>query len=116
MTVFTPTDRPKSVSNGCVIEDFGGAFVLSIGVLIFCWYTWGLLPGTCSHLWFAGVRECPSWFSIVGATVTAHQFFCILHFCHTCSLYREELVVQFPARGSTQVLLHVCIFPGVLWL
>ena len=25
-----------------------------------------------------------------------------------------ELVVQFPARGSTQVLL--CLFPGVLWL
>ena len=27
---------------------------------------------------------------------------------------RVELVVQFPARGSTQVLL--CLFPGVLWL
>ena len=52
--------------------------------------------------------------SIVGATVTVHQFFCILHFCHTCSLCRVELVVQFPARGSTQVLL--CLFPGVLWL
>ena len=25
-----------------------------------------------------------------------------------------ELVVQFPARGSTQVLL--CLFPGALWL
>ena len=35
-------------------------------------------------------------------------------FCHTCSLCRVELVVQFPARGSTRVLL--CIFPGVLWL
>ena len=35
-------------------------------------------------------------------------------FCHTCSLCRVELVVQFPARGSTQVLL--CFFPGVLWL
>ena len=72
------------------------------------------LPGTWSHLWFAGVRECPPWCSIVGATVTVHQFFCILHFCHTCSLCRVELVVQFPARGSTQVLL--CLFPGVLWL
>ena len=28
---------------------------------------------------FAGVRECPPWYSIVGATVTVHQFFCILH-------------------------------------
>ena len=32
-----------------------------------------------SQLWFAGVRECPPWFSIVGATVTVNQFFCILH-------------------------------------
>ena len=62
----------------------------------------------------AGVRECPPWCSIDGATVTVHQFFCILLFCHTCSLCRVELVVQFPARGSTQVLL--CHFPGVLWL
>ena len=38
MTVFTPTDRPKSVRNCNVIEDFGGAFVLSIGFRIFCWY------------------------------------------------------------------------------
>ena len=31
------------------------------------------------HVCFAGVRECPPWCSIVGATVTVHQFFCILH-------------------------------------
>ena len=30
------------------------------------------------------------------------------------SLCLVELVVQFPARGSTQVLL--CLFPGVFWL
>ena len=58
-------------------------------------------------------RDYPPWCSIVGATMTVHQFFCILHCCHTCSLFRFELVVQFPARGSTQVL---CLFPGVLWL
>ena len=45
---------------------------------------------------------------------TVHQFFWILHFCHTCNLCRVELVVQFPARGLTQVLL--CLLPGVLWL
>ena len=28
MAIITPTDRPKSVRNRCVIEDFGGAFVL----------------------------------------------------------------------------------------
>ena len=47
-------------------------------------------------------------------TKNGHFGFCILHFCHTCSLCRVELVVQFPARGLTQVLL--CLFPGVLWL
>ena len=30
MTVVTPTDSPKSVSNRCVIEAFGGVFVLSV--------------------------------------------------------------------------------------
>ena len=42
-------------------------------------YETALIPGTWSHLWFAGVRECPRWCSIVGATVTVHRFFCILH-------------------------------------
>ena len=60
------------------------------------------------------VNECPPWCSIFGVTVTVHQFFCILHFCHTFSLCRVRLVTQFPARSSTQVLL--CLFPGVLWL
>ena len=35
-------------------------------------------PGLTSGL--QGVRECPPWCSIVGATVTVHQFFCILHY------------------------------------
>ena len=38
-----------------------------------------LLPGTWSHLWFEWFRECPPWCSIVSATVTVHQIFCILH-------------------------------------
>ena len=29
VTVLTPTDRPKSVRNRCVIRDFGGVFMLS---------------------------------------------------------------------------------------
>ena len=71
-------------------------------------------PGHLISPLVAGVRDCPPWCSIVGATVTVHQFFFILHFCHTCSLCCVELVVQFPARGSTQVLL--CLSPGALWL
>ena len=38
MTVVTPADRPKSVRKRCVIEVFGGVFVLSFGFRIFCWY------------------------------------------------------------------------------
>ena len=38
MSVVTLNDRPKSVRNRCVIEFFGGVFVLSIGCWIFCWY------------------------------------------------------------------------------
>ena len=65
-------------------------------------------PLVCRGLWMSTVVL------YFGATVTVHKFFCILHFCHTCSLCRVELVVQFPTRGSTQVLL--CLTPGVLWL
>ena len=54
-----------------------------------------------------------------GALLLVPQWQCIssfvfFNFWHTCSLCRVELVVQFPARGSTQVLL--CLFPGMLWL
>ena len=43
MTAVTPTDRPKSVRNICVIKVFGGVFMLSrcflncsVGVWVFC--------------------------------------------------------------------------------
>ena len=54
-----------------------------------------------------------------GSLLLVSQWQCISSFvfyifCHTCSLCRVELVVQFPARGLTQVLL--CFFPDVLWL
>ena len=45
MTDVTPTDRPKLVGNRCVIEVFGGVFVLSIGFIISCWYR-GFCHGT----------------------------------------------------------------------
>ena len=48
-------------------------------------------PGT----WFSPLVCKGPWMS----TVTVHQLFCILHFCHTCSLCRVELVVQVPPRG-----------------
>ena len=33
------------------------------------------------------VRECPPWCSIVGATVTMHQLFCILHYYLTLTVH-----------------------------
>ena len=47
-------------------------------------------------------------------STTSYATFFHLQSCVRSSLCRVELVVQFPARGSTQVLL--CLFPGVLWL
>ena len=35
MAIVTPTDRPKSVRNGCVIEFCSGVFVLSVCFLDF---------------------------------------------------------------------------------
>ena len=43
-----------------------------------------------------------------------YKLFSLFFFLYHCSLCRVELVVQFPARGSTQVLL--CLFPDGLWL
>ena len=57
-------------------------------------------PGTWSHLWFAGVHECPPWCSIVGATVTVHQFFCILHFHITNFPFLNSNIPYLPAYGA----------------
>ena len=51
-----------------------------------------------SHLWFAGVREWPPWCSIAGATVTVHQFFCILHLIDTVAVtdkVESNLQIQY---------------------
>ena len=58
-----------------------------------------LLPGTWSHLCFAGVRECLQWCSIVDATVTVHQFFCILHYIHVNKFY--FLIWRFLHKNKT---------------
>ena len=67
-------------------------------------------PDTWSHLWFAGVRECPPRCSIVGATVTVHQFSCILHW-----LKRDKFAMQIKGDGNptskrlARVLKHLVI-------
>ena len=60
-----------------------------------------LLPGTWSHLWFAGVLKCPPWCSIVGATVTVHQFFCLLHSIHS----RISIQLEVGILNSRHVLI-----------
>ena len=59
-----------------------------------------LLPGTWSHLWFPGVREYRPWCSIVGASVTVHQFFCILHWYskYFLVIYVFKIVIQYDAK------------------
>ena len=60
-------------------------------------------PGLTSGL--QGVRECPPWYSIAGATVTVHQFFCILNyeedyehcrFLNTLSDFHDVIVENSP--------------------
>ena len=59
-------------------------------------------PGTWSHLWFAGVRECPPWCSVIGATVTVHQFFCILY-------WKSFMVGTGILSNNTKLFTHECL-------
>ena len=43
MAIVTPTDRPKSVRNRCVIKVFGGGFVLSRCFLDFSGGVWAFV-------------------------------------------------------------------------
>ena len=57
-----------------------------------------LILYTLYHLWFAGVRECLPWCSIVDATVTVHQFFCILHY-----IEKKNINCLYLARLQTRI-------------
>ena len=54
MTAVTPTDRPKSVGNSCVIKVFGGVFMLSC-----CFLDCSLGVGG----FVGGLRQISSFFS-----------------------------------------------------
>ena len=69
----TPTDRSKSVRNRCVIEVFGGVFVLSRCFLDFFCGCRGFCHRFESGLFHfpltePGVLECPLWFVTAYAT------------------------------------------------
>ena len=69
-----------------------------------------------SHLWFAGVRECPPWCSIVGATVTVHQFFCILHWYYTCAFLVTRPLTLYHNFWPSYLQLAVWLTFDKLWL
>ena len=58
-----------------------------------------------THLWFAGVLEWQPWCSIVGATVTVHQFFCILHDFDNLVLVQLSGILFIYVHDDTKVLL-----------
>ena len=62
MAIVTPADRPKSIRNRCVIEAFGGVFVLS-----FCFLDFSVGVGA----FVIGLSKISSFFS--------HNMVCNLH-------------------------------------
>ena len=72
-------------------------------------------PGTWSNLFFAGVRECPPWCSIARATVTVHQFFCILH-RRTLTQVTQIQVYTNHFGGVFVLTLSRCFFDFSLYL
>ena len=91
--------------------------ILQKRILVFCYLLFAL-PGTWSHLWFAGVLECPPWCYIVGATVTVHQFFCILHcyISYNQIVNHESSVIYAPVPNLSHLFSHVnhtCFNPEI---
>ena len=53
------------------------------------------------------VHECPPWCSIVGATVTLYQFFCILHMVN--AIWKTNTCIRILAKTKTIVIsLTIC--------
>ena len=50
------------------------------------------------------LRECPPWCSIVGTTVTVHQFFCILHYI---GRLRSLTIVKFGSIFCARPVVNV---------
>ena len=69
------------------------------------------------HIWFAGVRECPPWCSIVGATVTVHQFFCMLHyqFYWRCRFLYVNLVSYLNKIWLCRFFFLSFFLPSIFW-
>ena len=64
MTAVTPTDRPKSVRNSCVIKVFGGVFMLSR-----CFLDCSVGVG----VFVTGLSQISSFFSCIRVFVSAKR-------------------------------------------
>ena len=64
MAIVTRTARPKSVRNRCVIEVFGGVFVLSLCILDFSVGVGAFMLGLCQIFSFALENNGPVIFII----------------------------------------------------
>ena len=66
MAVITPSDRPKSVRNNCVIEVFGGVFVLSRCFLdFFCGFMFCHMTESDLFLFLSEARDYQSFLHLL---------------------------------------------------
>ena len=65
MIAVTPTERPKSVRNSCVIKVFGGVFMLSR-----CFLDCSVGVG----VFVTGLSQISSFFYCIRASVSCRQF------------------------------------------
>ena len=84
MTAVTPTDRPKSVRNSCVIKVFGGVFMLSR-----CFLDCSVGVG----VFVTGLSQISSFFSFEG--ILKHRFVLFYFKKIVCLAYRSLIRVQY---------------------
>ena len=73
MAIVTPTDRTKSVRNRCVIEVFGGVFVL-----LRCFFDFSVGVGA----FVIGLSQISSFFSHCGYTIAMYSTVFKSHFTY----------------------------------
>ena len=104
MTAVTPTERPKSVRNRCVIEVFVAFFILSWCFWIFLW-----MYGVCHR------TESDVFFFVLLSTLIPS---CSVERCNKVSPVRVFKVSLLPHSSSDldvcQIPLHYRIFASLL--
>ena len=101
VAIATPTDRPKSVRNRCVIEGFGGAFVLSCCVL-------GLSVGI--EAFVIRLSQISSFFSSWHTFYVLLLLTLLLYFWCTVAFGLADIWCTIIAFGLADILLMYCCF------